>query len=141
MPQKDLRPNYAPRDEFADTCVDLTHEPILTPERKLWRAVLEQAYADAELPLSQDGSEPVERNLARRFLGADSPHEAQNLDAVCEFADVPADRVVLWARKRYPVELAHEDTLESSSRVVVAAADQTDREAASCLYQELKTKN
>jgi hypothetical protein len=25
------------------------HEPLLTPERKLWRAVLEQAYADAEL--------------------------------------------------------------------------------------------
>ncbi len=27
-----------------------TPEPILTPERKLWRAVLEQAYEDAELP-------------------------------------------------------------------------------------------
>jgi hypothetical protein len=80
-----------------------THEPILTPERKLWRAVLEQAYSDAELPLSLDGSEPVERNLARRFLRADSPHEAQNLEVVCEFADVPADRVVLWARQRYPL--------------------------------------
>jgi hypothetical protein len=79
------------------------HEPILTPERKLWRAVLEQAYTDAELPLSLDESEPVERNLARRFLRADSPHEAQNLDVVCEFADVPADRVVLWARQRYPL--------------------------------------
>ncbi len=28
------------------------HEPILTPERKLWRAVLEQAYLDSELPRS-----------------------------------------------------------------------------------------
>jgi hypothetical protein len=110
------------------------HEPILTPERKLWRAVLEQAYSDAELPLSLDGSEPVERNLARRLLRADSPHEAQNLDVVCEFADVPADRVVLWARQRYPMEESHEKTLESGNRVVVAAADQTDREAASCLY-------
>lgn len=113
-----------------------THEPILTPERKLWRAVLEQAYADAELPLSLDGSEPVERNLARRFLRADSPHEAQNLDVVCEFADVPGDRIVLWARQRYPVEQSHERTLESSSRVVVTVADQTDREAASLLTTE-----
>jgi hypothetical protein len=116
-----------------------THEPILTPERKLWRAVLEQAYADAELPLSVDGSEPVERNLARRFLRADSPHEAQNLYVVCEFADVPWDRVVLWARRRYPVEESHERTLESGSPVVVTVADQTDREAPSLSL--LRTEN
>jgi hypothetical protein len=115
------------------------HEPILTPERKLWRAVLEQAYSDAELSLSLDGSEPAERNLARRLLRADSPHEAQNLDVVCEFAEVPADRVVLWARQRYPMEQADEETLESSSRVAVTVADQTDREAASLSL--LRTEN
>jgi hypothetical protein len=92
-----------------------THEPILTPERKLWRAVLEQAYVDAELPLSLDGSEPIERILACRFLRADSPHEAQNLDVVCEFADVPADRVILWARRRYAAERVHVEVLECGS--------------------------
>jgi hypothetical protein len=81
-----------------------SHEPILTPERKLWRAVLEQAYADAELPAHEEtGFEPVERKQARRFLRADSPHEQASLELVCEFADVPADRVILWARRRYPI--------------------------------------
>jgi hypothetical protein len=87
-----------------------THEPILTPERKLWRAVLEQAYDDAELPAcSADAAgegtdfEPVERKQARRFLRADSPHEQASLELVCDFADVPADRVIPWARRRYPI--------------------------------------
>ncbi len=79
------------------------HEPILTPERKLWRAVLQQAYADAELPLSSDGSEPIERTLARRFLRADSPFETEDLKLVCDFAELPADRVYLCARKQYPL--------------------------------------
>jgi hypothetical protein len=79
------------------------HVPIITPERKLWRNVLEQAYMDAELPLSSDGSEPIERILARRFLRANSAFEAGNLNLVCDFADVPADRVILWARRRYPL--------------------------------------
>ena len=79
------------------------HEPVITPELKLWRAVLEQAYVDAELPLSSDGSESMERTLARRFLRADGASEAKDLNRVCEFADVPADRVMLWARKRYPL--------------------------------------
>lgn len=79
------------------------HEPIITPERKLWRAVLEQAYADAELSLSLDGSEPVERLRARTFLRADSSQEEAALDLVCKFADVPADRVIPWARRRYPL--------------------------------------
>ena len=79
------------------------HEPILTPERKLWRAVLEQAYADAELPLSADGSESMERILARRFLRADAASESEILELVCDFADVPADRLILWARKQYPL--------------------------------------
>lgn len=79
------------------------HEPILTPERKLWRAVLEQAYADAELSLSLDGAEPIERVRARIFLRADSSQEEAALGLVCEFADVPLDRVIPWARLRYPL--------------------------------------
>ncbi len=79
------------------------HEPIITPERKLWRAVLVQAYADAELPLSPDGSESMERILSRRFLRADAASESEILELVCDFADVPADRLILWARKQYPL--------------------------------------
>ncbi len=79
------------------------HEPILTPERKLWRAVLEQAYQDAELPLSADGSEPIERMRACRFLRADTRQEAAGLKLVCDFAEVPVDRLLLWARRRYPL--------------------------------------
>ncbi len=81
------------------------HEPILTPERKLWRGVLQQAYADAELPLSPEADDElfIEQDRARRFLRADAPHEREELKLVCDFADVPFDRVMLWARKRYPL--------------------------------------
>jgi hypothetical protein len=74
-------------------------------ERRLWRAVLEQAYEDAEMHAigEETGSAPLECTRARRYLCADSPHEAGNLNLVCEFADVPADRVVLWARQHYPL--------------------------------------
>jgi hypothetical protein len=74
-------------------------------ERKLWRAVLEQAYEDAEMCAIGDetGSEPFECARARRYLRADSPYEITNLKLVSEFANVPADRVVLWARTQYPL--------------------------------------
>ncbi len=78
-------------------------ETPITSDRKLWRAVLEQAYADAELSLSLDGSEPVERLRARIFLRANSSQEEAALSLVCEFADIPTDRVIPWARKRYPL--------------------------------------
>lgn len=86
-------------------------------ERKLWRAVLEQAYEDAEMHAIGDGigPEPVECARARRYLRADSAHESENLKFVCEFADVPADRVFLWARQRYPVEQAIEKSVECGS--------------------------
>jgi hypothetical protein len=79
------------------------HEPVLTPERKVWRAVLGQAHADAELALFSDGSEVKEGTLARMFLRADSADEKEILELVCDFAGVPADRVILWARQRYPL--------------------------------------
>jgi hypothetical protein len=75
-------------------------------ERKLWRAVLLQAYEDAEMTPVGDGNslEPFECARARRYLRADSFHEAGNLKLVCDFAaDIPADRVYLWARRQYPV--------------------------------------
>ncbi len=74
-----------------------------TPENKLWRAVLDQAYEDAEMWANCDASVPgpSERVKARRYLRADSAFESAGLETVCEFADVPADRVILWARRRY----------------------------------------
>jgi hypothetical protein len=77
--------------------------PVITAERKLWRAVLGQAYADAEQPLLADGSEPFERTCARGFLRADDPLEKDVLQIVCELAAVPCDRVILWARTQYPL--------------------------------------
>ena len=80
------------------------HEPILTPERKLWRAVLLQAFEDAEMPPAGDGTgtDPVEASEARQYLRADISPEAEDLKLVCDFAELPADRVVLWARRSYP---------------------------------------
>jgi len=85
-------------------------ETLITSDRRLWRAVLEQAFADAEMPATPPATagertdfEPLERKQARRFLRADSPHEQASLELVCEFADVPPDRVIPWARRRYPI--------------------------------------
>lgn len=80
-----------------------THEPILTAERRLWRGVLNQAYADAELPLGAASEDElfIEQIRARRFLRADTPGEKEELRLVCDYAEVPFDRVVTWARKHY----------------------------------------
>jgi hypothetical protein len=76
---------------------------VLLPENKLWRAVLEQAYEDAEMWADLDVAiaSPGDRLKAQRYLRADSVHEAMGLATVCDYADVPADRVILWARSRY----------------------------------------
>jgi hypothetical protein len=76
---------------------------VLTRENKLWRAVLEQAYQDAELWASYGElvPAPAERTKALRYLCADSAHESAGLAIVCDYADVPVDRVVSWARRRY----------------------------------------
>src|SRR6266852_3388878 len=90
------------------------HEPILTPEKRVWRAVLTQALEDAEsTPIDgETGAEPLEASRARRYLRADSPFEAANLKLVCDFADLPADRVFLWARRQYPPEQTIENQVE-----------------------------
>jgi hypothetical protein len=79
------------------------NEPVITPERKLWRAVLGQVYADAEQPLLAEGSVSLERSCAREFLRGDEPLEEAILRLICELAAVPYDRVVVWARKQYPL--------------------------------------
>ncbi len=82
-----------------------SHEPVLTPEIRLWRAVLTQAFEDAEMtPVDEEtAAEPLEASRARRYLRADSLFEAEDLKLVCDFAELPADRVYLWARRHYPL--------------------------------------
>ena len=75
------------------------------PERNLWRAVLGQAYEDAEVPPTNEetGDVGLEAECARRYLRGDSPFESANLSFVCAAADVPADRLISWARKHFPL--------------------------------------
>ena len=84
------------------------HDPVLTAEHRLWRAVLEQAYVDAECgpdatdEKTDDGDRSQECLRARCYLRGDSKPDAAALVAVCSFAEVPADRVLTWARRNYP---------------------------------------
>jgi hypothetical protein len=86
----------------------ILHDPLITPENRLWRAVLEQAYADAEsgcdpADVSDDVADgPPERICARCYLRGDNKQDAASLVMVCGFAEVPADRVLNWARRNYP---------------------------------------
>lgn len=101
--------------------------PVLTPERKIWRAVLEQAYADAEGAAEPDpDSGLATRSIARRFLRAASPIEAEVLALVCDYAEVPYDRVVLWARQRYPSEPAEPESVEEIIADEIFAAELFD---------------
>lgn len=89
-------------------------EPILVPENRVWRAVLQQAFEDAE---SSPGAgeaqcEPIEAVRARRYLRADTPFEAANLKLVCDFAELPADRVIASARRKFSPESPNESHLE-----------------------------
>lgn len=94
-----------------------SHEPIITPEKKVWRAVLAQAFEDADMmPLDDETvPEPFESSRARQYLRAENLQEAEHLKLVCEFADIPADRVILWARRRYPAEHSFENLVECGS--------------------------
>ena len=79
-----------------------------TAENRLWRAVLQQAYEDAEQPQMADGVDPETRARAQRYLRADAGAEIDQLKLVCYFAEVPFDRVVSFARKRYTYVPAEE---------------------------------
>jgi len=73
---------------------------VLSPEQKLWRAVLVQAYEDAEHGAERDQQaaasadidlpDPIDRVRARRYLRADNPEEAAELAMVCDYAGLPA---------------------------------------------------
>ena len=84
------------------------HDPVLTAEHRLWRAVLEQAYVDAESGPDAGGAQAGEGDgsheclRARCYLRGDSKPDAAALVAVCDFAEIPADRVLNWARRNYP---------------------------------------
>ena len=63
----------------------ILHDPLLTPENRLWRAVLEQAYADAESggdsSVDAEGSDVFiddspERIRARCYLRGDNQQDA-----------------------------------------------------------------
>lgn len=81
------------------------HEPLVTSEVRLWRGVLNQAYADAEPSPGVEAEDEdalfIEKIRARRFLRADTPGERDELRLVCDYAEVPFDRVATWARKHY----------------------------------------
>lgn len=107
---------------------------ILTPERKLWRAVLQQACADASVSAECDPEvEPATRAIARRFLRAASPCEAEILALVCDFADVPYDRVVRWARQCFPSEPAEQESVEEIIAGEISAGEIIALEVSGCL--------
>jgi hypothetical protein len=91
-----------------------SHGRVLTPEQRLWRAVLVQAFEDAEMtPVDgETAAEPIEAAQARCYLRADSPFEAADLKLVCDFAELPADRLCLWARRQYAPEAALDSHVE-----------------------------
>jgi hypothetical protein len=113
----------------------ILHDPLLTPENRLWRAVLEQAYTDAESGCdSGDDSDdaasgPPERIRARCYLRGDHKQDAAALTMVCGFAEIPADRVLNWARKNYPRPTANAPTQDTLATGVVGARH---RRARSC---------
>jgi hypothetical protein len=112
--QADVSSSGNPSEPCNSKIPEFPGGPMSDAERRLWRAVLEQAYEDAEM-LALDGlpgPEPLECARARRYLRADSPLESGDLKLVCEFANVPADRVFFWARRRFPLEQAIEGNLE-----------------------------
>jgi hypothetical protein len=119
-----------------------TSDPVLTDERRLWRGVLEQAYADAELPLGVESEDElfIEQIRARRFLRADTPGEKEELRLVCDYADVPFDRVVHWARKHFVPMARHDmEKVEARDAKEVEEIIKTvkDREALTLALSEL----
>jgi hypothetical protein len=120
------------------------HEPVLTAEHRLWRAVLEQAYVDAESgpdasdAQADDGDGSHECLRARCYLRGDSKPDAAALDAVCSFAEVPADRVLNWARRNYPRPLMRQpasqikSTSASQNTLAIGAIEARNNRARSC---------
>lgn len=74
----------------------------MTRENRLWRAVLAKACADAELLELGPEFSLKQRIRACRYLRGDTREDETALLLVCDFAELPSDRITLWARKRYP---------------------------------------
>jgi hypothetical protein len=84
----------------------LAPEPVPTFEQEIWRRVLKMMYGHAELPLSAGQDEEVlfiQQDIARRLLRADTEDEEELLKLICGYASVPCDRVIHWARARFPL--------------------------------------
>jgi hypothetical protein len=111
------------------------HDPLLTSENRLWRAVLEQAYTDAESGCDSadecigDGYGPPERIRARCYLRGDNKQEAASLAMVCGFAEIPADRVLNWARRNYPRPQLQAQT---QNAIAIAAPEARHNRARPC---------
>ena len=120
------------------------HEPLVTSEVRLWRGVLNQAYADAEpspgLEAEDEDALFIEQIRARRFLRADTPGEKEELRLVCDYAEVPFDRVVTWARKHYAPS-AQQDLIKVEARDTKEVEDIVeavkDRQAITVAFGEL----
>lgn len=116
-------------------------EPVLTSDAKLWRGVLHQAFADAELPVGVESEEElvIEQIRARRYLRADTPGEKEELRLVCDYAEIPFDRVVKWARKHYAPsaqqDLEKADAVDTNEVEEIVKAV-TDRKAATLSQNE-----
>jgi hypothetical protein len=110
------------------------HDPLLTAENRLSRAVLEQAYTDAESGCEpgeerDDGNGPPERIRARYYLRGDNKQEAANLVMVCGFAEIPADRVLNWARRNYPRPIMQAQT---QNALTIGATEARHNRARTC---------
>jgi hypothetical protein len=111
------------------------HDPLLTSENRLWRAVLEQAYTDAEGGCESaderedDTNGPPERIRARCYLRGDNKQEAANLVMVCGFAEIPADRLLNWARRNYPRPNLQ---AQSPNALAIGAAEARHNRARTC---------
>ena len=116
------------------------HDPLLTPENRLWRAVLEQAYVDAESgadlddrDADDDASGPPERSRARHYLRGENKQEAAALTMVCGFAEVPADRVLNWARRNYP-QATSSTPIPTTTAVAISNREAHRNRARSCEF-------
>ncbi|SRR5229473_259127 len=117
-----------------------SHGRVLTPEQRLWRAVLVQAFEDAEMtPVDgETAAEPIEAAQARCYLRADSPFEAADLKLVCDFAELPSDRVILSARCKYPPEQMIENSVECGGSPPLFLLPQAQPSSGSLLPQTEK---
>src|SRR5207248_11605783 len=86
-------------------------EPLRTAETRLWRGVLEQAYADAELSLEVECDDDLcsVQIRARRFRRADTPGEKPGSRLVCGYDGVSIELALTGSTKHYTPSPAHSE--------------------------------